>query len=274
MDRISIGIPVYGGGQSKDWWGPLVKQAAEFHSKNIELVNLHVVSSMMTDVARNHIVEEFLKSDAEWLRWLDADNVDKLGSIRRLLDTRKTLVSGIYTKRNDSGDLVAYFSTGEGEYKPVSGYVPGEIFPVDSAGMGGCLVHRSVFEDIQRNYFLFDMSIGGIIAIHKDDLQGDVFDDALTSYDNKVIEGVYYLRLRQTHKKKPFPFFMLGFGRTEDYGFFEMAARCGHRLWLDTGVELGHIGEKVYLPAEARQREVEVLQRHLYEALPLSWGQA
>lgn len=271
MDRVSLGIPAYGS-QSKDWWGPLVKQVAEFHAQNIQLTDLHIVSSMMTDVARNHIVEEFLKSNAEWLRWLDADNVDKLGSIRRLLDTHKSLVTGIYTKRNDSGDLVAYFSIGEGEYTPVThGYTPGEIFPIDSAGMGGCLVHRRVFEDIQRNYFLFDMSIGGIIAIHKDDIQGDVFDDALTNYDNKVIEGLYHLRLRQPHKKKPFPFFMLGFGRTEDYGFFEMAARCGHKLWLDTGVEIGHIGEKVYVPAEARQREVAALQKHFYEARPLSW---
>ena len=272
MDRVSFGIPAYGS-QSKDWWGPLVKQAAELHAQDIQLCDLHVVSSMMTDVARNHIVEEFLQSDAEWLRWLDADNVDKLGSLRRLLDTKKTLVTGIYTKRNDSGDLVAYFSAGEGEYTPVNhGYIPGEIFPIDSAGMGGCLVHRTVFEDIQRNYFLFDMSIGGIIAIHKGDIQGDVFDDAMANYDNKVIEGVYHLRLRQTRKKKPFPFFMLGFGRTEDYGFYEMAARCGHKLWLDTGVEVGHIGGKVYVPAEQRQREVQELRRRFYE--PLAWRQA
>lgn len=259
MDRVSFGIPAYGK-QSKDWWGPLVRQAAELYKQNIELVDLHIVSSMMTDVARNHIVEDFLKTDAEWLRWLDADNVDKLGSVRRLLDTQKTLVTGIYTKRNESGDMVAYFATGEGEYEPVNGYTPGEIFPIDSAGMGGCLVHRSVFEDIQRNYFMLDMSIGGVITVHKDDMQGDVFDDAITDYDNQLIGGLYHLRLRQPRKKKPFPFFMLGFGRTEDYGFFEMAARSGHKLWLDTGVEVGHIGEKVYTPADARERDLQKLR--------------
>jgi hypothetical protein len=268
MDRVSLGIPVYGS-QSKDWWGPLVRQAAELHRQDIELVDLHVVGSMMTDVNRNHIVDDFLKGSAEWLRWLDADNVDKLGSIRRLLDTRKTLVSGIYTKRDDSGDAVAYFATPGGQYQTVSGYTPGEIFPVDAAGLGGCLVHRSVFEDIQRNYFMFDMIGGGVITIHKDDIQGDVFDDALSSSDGKLIDGVLHLRLRQPQQKKPFAFFMLGFGRTEDYGFFEMAARSGHRLWLDTGVELGHLGEKVYTPAEVRQWEVKELQRHFYEALPL-----
>lgn len=267
MERVSLGIPVYGT-QSKEFWGPLLKQAAELHKQEIELCGVHVAASMMTDVNRNHIVEDFLESDVEWLRWIDADNVDKIGSIRRLLDCKKTLVTGLYTKRNESGDLVAYFPAGEGEYEPVPpGYVPGEIFPIGSAGMGGCLVHRSVFEDIQRNYFLFDMTIGGVIAIHKDDIEGDVFDDALTNYDNKVIDGLFHLRLRQPRKKKPFPFFMLGFGRTEDYGFFEMAARCGHKLWLDTGVEIGHIGEKAYTPEYFRNQDAERVQLDYYKSL-------
>lgn len=255
MDRVSIGIPVYGA-QSKDWWGPLVRQVAELYKQNIELVDLHVVGSMATDVSRNHIVDDFLKSDAEWLRWLDADNVDKIGSLRRQLDLKRTLCTGIYTKRNDDGEAVAYFSVDEGQYRTVSGYTPGEIFPIDAAGMGGCLVHRSVFEDIQRSHFVFDMSIGGIIVIHKDDIEGDIFDDSLTNLDNKVVDGIFHLRLRNLKSKRPFPYFMLGFGRTEDYGFFEMAKRSGHTLWMDTGVEIGHIGEKVYIPADAREREL------------------
>jgi hypothetical protein len=259
MDRVSLGIPVYGS-QTKDWWGPLVKQTGELYKQNIELAEVFVSSSMMTDVNRNHIVDDFLKTDVEWLRWLDADNVDKIGALRRLLDTRKTLVTGLYTKRNEKGGAVAYFKTPDGMYSEVSGHTPGEIFPIDAAGMGACLVHRSVFEDIQKNYFMFDMAGGGILTVHKDDIEGDVFDDALADYDNKLIEGTYHLRLRQPRKKKPFPFFMIGFGRTEDYGFFEMAARSGHKLWLDTGVEVGHIGDKVYTPADVRERDLTELR--------------
>lgn len=267
-DKVSIGIPAYGR-QSKDWWGPLVRQAAEFHKQDIELVDLLVIGSMMTDVSRNHIVDDFLKSKAEWLRWLDADNVDMIGSLRRLLDTRKTLVTGVYTKRNESGEPIAYFATPEGEYETVSGYTPGEIFPIDAAGLGGCLVHRQVFEDIQASYRMFNLAGGGVVTVHRDDLQGDVFDDASLPIDGQVLDGVLQLRLRQPKRKHPFAFFMLQFGRTEDYGFFEMAKRAGHQLWLDTGVEIGHIGEKTYKPADARKVEVQELQKHFYKALPL-----
>jgi hypothetical protein len=267
MDRVSLGIPAYGR-QSKDWWGPLVRQAADLHKQGIELVDIHVTGSMMTDQARNHIVDDFLNTDAEWLRWLDADNVDKLGSIRRLLDTRKTLVSGIYTKRNDSGEPIAYFATEEG-YQHLGDYNPGEIIPIEAAGMGGCLVHRSVFEDILASYRMFNLIGGGVVTVHKDDIQGDVFNDALAESDGKAVDGVLHLRLRQMKMRRPFAFFMLGFGRTEDYGFFEMAARVGHKLWLDTGVEIGHIGERTYTPADARERKLGELQKHFYEALPL-----
>ena len=98
MDSVFLGIPVFGT-QPMSWWGPLVKQAADYYKQDIELVDVLPYSSMMVDVNRNHIVDKFLKSGAEWLKWLDADNVELIGTLRRLLDNRKTLVCGVYVKR-------------------------------------------------------------------------------------------------------------------------------------------------------------------------------
>lgn len=267
MDRVSYGIPAYGT-QSPNWWAPLVAQAGGLHKYDIELVRVHVVMGMMTDVSRNSIVEDFLKTDVEWLRWLDADNVDKAGSLRRLLNNRKSLVTGLYTKRDKSLAPLAYFKT-EDSYEQIADFTPGEIIPIDAAGMGGCLVHRSVFEDIQKNYRVFNMLGGGVFTVHKDDIKGDVFDESIDELDGKLVDGVLHLRARQTKTKRPFPFFILMDGRSEDYGFFEMAARSGHQLWLDSGVEIGHLGEKNYTPAESRENEIRELQRIYYEALPL-----
>jgi hypothetical protein len=268
MDRVSYGIPAYGM-QSPNWWAPFVAQAAGLFRYDIELVRVHVAMGMMTDLSRNTIVDQFLKSDVEWLRWLDADNVDKAGSLRRLLDCRKTLVTGLYTKRDESLEPHAYFRT-EDSYERIADYTPGEIIPIEAAGMGGCLVHRSVFEDILKNYRVFNMLGGGVFTIHKDDIHGDVFDESVDELDGKLVDGVLHLRARQTKIKRPFPFFILADGRTEDYGFFEMAARSGHKLWLDSGVEISHLGEKSYSPAQAREKEIRELQKIFYEALPLT----
>lgn len=255
MIKVAIGIPVYGK-QDHTWWGPLVYQASQLYKDGIDLTTIHITASMMTDVNRNAIVDDFLKTDAEYLRWLDADNIDKKGSLRRLIDTQKSLVTGVYTRRNDDGNNIAYFETEDRQYREVKGYTPGEIFPIQAAGMGGCLVHRSVFEDIQKHFVPLDLGIGGMATVNMDDVEGDIMDSATSDDDNKVVDGQYRIRVRQPKEKKRFPFFMLAHGRTEDYGFFEMARLSGHQLWLDTGVEIGHLGTKVYTPADVREREL------------------
>ena len=250
MDKVFIGVPVFGA-QPRSFWLPLARECAHLHEQGIQLVNLFAAESMMTDVNRNYIVKEFLKSGADWLKWLDADNVDHIHSIRRLLDTHKTLVTGVYVKRQDKAEPVVYTKTLAGNYVTMADYVPGQIRPVAAAGLGGCLVHRSVFEDIPKNYRMFDqVPGGGVTLIHKDDIIGDVFDDATHEHDWKVVDGVQHRRLRVPKEEKPFSYFILKDWRTEDLGFFECAARSGHQLWCDTGVEIGHIGEKIYNPRD------------------------
>ncbi len=252
MIKVCYGIPVYGT-QGKAWWGPLVENSASMYKFGIEIVPIPPFESMMVDFSRNHIVDAFLKTDAEWLKWIDADNVESEGSLRRLLNTQKTLVSGVYTKRNiDKPEPLVYVRNQWGAYDIWENFTPGEIVPVDAAGMGACLVHRSVFEDIQKNYRMLDLATGGVRLFHKDDIQGDILDNAIGEDDGKVIDGVFHQRVRMPTQDKVFSFFLLGDGRTEDYGFFECAKRSGHQLWVDTGVEAGHIGEFIHNPKDWR----------------------
>ncbi len=252
MIKVAFGIPAYGA-QGKNWWGPLVESVSVLHAQGIELVNIPPFESMMVDISRNHIVDTFLKSDAEWLKWIDADNVETMGSLRRLLDTQKTLVTGVYVKRKmEKPEPLVYLRTESGRYNILENFTPGEILPIDAAGMGACLVHRSVFEDIRKNYRMLDLASGGIRVFHKDDIQGDIFDHTSDDNDGKVIDGVHHQRVRMS-SVEVFAYFILGDGRTEDYGFFECAKRSGHQLWADTSVEAGHIGEYIHKPKDWRK---------------------
>lgn len=246
MDKVYIGIPSYGT-QPRSFWLPLAREAGNLYKQDIELVDIWAAESMMADVNRNYIVKKFLESGADWLKWIDADNVDKLFSIRRLLDTKKPLVTGIYVKRQEEAEPVIYQKNKDGEYYPLQDWTRGQIIKVESAGLGGALVHRSVFEEVSSNYRMLDIVPGGgVVTVHKDDVTGDINDDVIGEQDGKVLDGVLHTRLRLPKKEKPFPYFMLKDGRTEDLGFFEMTQRCGIDLWCDTGVEIGHIGEKIY----------------------------
>jgi hypothetical protein len=214
---------------------------------------------MMTDMARNEVVNRFLATEAEWLQWIDADNTVSVGMIRRLLDTKKSLVTGVYVKRDEKNpEPILYLSGNDGMYQNLTTWRRGEILPIDAAGLGGCLVHRSVFDDVKKNYRILERVNGGIVVVHKDDIDGDIFDESKNT-DGKVIEGSYHDRLQIPKHKHTFPYFMIEYARTEDYGFFERARRVGHSLWADTSVELGHVGKHIHKPEDWRK-----LQRHMY----------
>lgn len=241
--KIAFGIPTYGS-QEPAWWAPFVRQVGRLHQYDIEFVDVFVHSTMRTDGNRNWIARNFLQSDAEWLFWVDADNINPVASIRRLLDTAsngKTLVSGLYFTKEKNPIPVVYVHAKDGRYRPLTQWERGEIIPIEAAGMNCCLMHRSVLEDIDKHYVALRMTYGGDIAVHRDDIVGDVFEDVGDPTDNKVIDGQWRFRVYSPAEPVNVPFFELRFGRTEDMGFFEKARRVGHRLWLDTSVECGHL---------------------------------
>lgn len=242
MDKICLGLPAYGA-QTPNWWKPLLIQVSELYKQNIELVDILDATVMATDYARNSISYRFLDTDAEWLMWIDADNTLPLGTIRRLLDTGKSLVTGVYVSRVGEVKPIAYHRYSDGTYENIPEWRRGEIIPVDAAGMGATLTHRSVFEDILKDYRVLSRSSGGLLTVRKDGIIGDIFDDAAEPNDGKVVNGVLQERVYQTRKKLRVPFFYLEMGRTEDFPFYEMAKSVGHQLWLDTSVEVGHLQE-------------------------------
>lgn len=250
--KIAFGIPVYGP-QEWQWWRPLVQSAAALAAHGIELVDIFVEDSMATDRNRNGIVRRCMASAAEWLVWIDADNINPLQAVKQLLDTAsdgKKLVSGIYYAKTEEAHYapIAYlreelgtFGQQVNDYRPLNGWNRGEILAIDAAGMNCCLSHRSVYEDIDKAYQVLRLASGGYIAVHRDDVQGDVFDNGHAPTDGQVIEGVWHQRMYPPEAPIDVPFFELRFARTEDYGFFEKAKRVGHQLWLDTAVECGHM---------------------------------
>lgn len=257
MDKVCLGIPSYGP-QPPDWWVPFSKMVSVLHKQDIEIVDVIQHGSMMTDNNRNAIVRKFLDTEADWLFWVDADNQNPLGAVRSLLDAAgsdRTLVCGLYYLKQDPTSPVAYRKVEDGRYDPIQGWRPGEIISIDAAGMNCVLSRRSVYEDIDKNFVPLQVMHGGLIAVHKDDIEGDVFEGTMEDTDNKVVDGVLHWRVFQTDRDTPF--FSLGYGRTEDFDFFEKAARCGHQLWCDTRVEAGHLRYEAVSGADYRRQQRE-----------------
>lgn len=241
--RISIGLAAYGT-QPPEWWAPFANMCGTLKHYDIDLAGIHLAKTMLTDSNRNQVVELFMKTDSEWLLWVDTDNIFPPGGVRRLLDTQLPFVSGVYYLKSEPYTPVAYWRQANNRYEPIHDWNPGEIIPVAMAGMGAVLTHRSVYETIEKQFEVLQTWDGALITVHKDDIRGSIPKKIDLEDKPRVMEGVYRY---QVHKPDfeigAWPHFRLESGRTEDVIFYENALRAGIQPYVDTGVEVGHIGQ-------------------------------
>jgi hypothetical protein len=261
MDKISIGIPVYGP-QPANWWAPLVSMTANLHKQDIDLTGLLTATSMATDINRNSIVEEFLNTTNDWLVWIDGDNPMPTHGIRRLLDTAKdgkTIVSGIYYQKAEPYIPVVFRRLPNNRYTELNEWNHGEIIEIDMAGMGCCVTHRSVFEDMREQFVPMQRWAGGIVPVHRDDIKGSIPESSGVARP-RFRDGQWHETYSrpEPHAIRFWPWFYLEYGKTEDVTFYENAQRAGHFAYCDTSVESPHIGTwkvdgQVYRKAKAER---------------------
>ena len=256
MVRVNLGIPTYRD-QPPEFWLPFAAFCIDCAKYGIEIVEPLQVGAMMTDKARNNIVRRHLKTDVDWLYWIDDDNVNRAQSLRTLLDHEKKLIGGLYFNRG-TFDPIAYTRNEQGLYSPIQNFMKGCIVQADAGGMNGLLTHRSVYEDIDDNYTCFNRRTGGVVAVHQDDIIGNPAHEQLESEnDGKVVDGVYHEGVWGSDMDVPF--FLLQNSRTEDIEFFEMAQRVGYEYWIDTSIEAPHLTTGEVTGEDYRRKRYENL---------------
>jgi hypothetical protein len=260
LAKVAIGIPAYGP-QSLAFSLSLADFQARARKYGIELIGENGTAipfsrvTMATDRNRNGIVRAMLKTDFEWSYWWDTDNTNPANSIAMFLRNateEKKIWCGVYCAKNKKGGPIAYYQTWDGRYAQLDYWNRGEILKLDMTGMNGVLVHREVYEKIDREFVALQRvgvkdgvvhHGGGVVAVHKDDIVGPIDDNAIHPDDGKIINGVWHERMIYPQAPTDVPFFALEFNRTEDAWFYEMVRRCGYDIWCDTAVVSGHLKE-------------------------------
>lgn len=221
---------------------------------------------------RNSIGTAFLKSDLEWLLMVDDDMLLPVGStevfrahtgfdfpekfmawnaLDRLMSHGKTLVGALYFGRQSKNDP-AVFNEAAGN-KQINDFL--RRGPVDElrqtrwVGTGCMLIHRKVFEDIEKKFPRLARKNGN---------EGNWF----TSTEAGLLERLEALRDRFLGKRlggeEAYELLAglekslalakqentLGLG--EDVSFCLRAAEAGHPAFVDLGLRVGHIGNHCY----------------------------
>lgn len=165
--------------------------------------------------ARNHAVADFLKTDCEYLHFIDNDilfDAAAIAAIRR--HGGRDIVVGIYAKKTERVACV-YNSLPEGN--PPPDHLG--LMEIAYGGTGFMRIHRRVFERM--------------IAAHSELAYVCDFDGS-TKWDVFGM-GVADCPVRG-HRRY----------LTEDWLFCARARALGLHVWADTTIELGHIGTAVY----------------------------
>ncbi len=144
----------------------------------ITIVDIGVTHRQMIDDARNNLTETFLSTPTDWLFWMDSDMTfpkDTLVELFRVAEEKDAkMVTGVYYQRKGLNFPVLWSrgddlesgrkSCDDSTRAATNKYVGAFLFPhpdkkeaarAHAAGFGCVLVHRTVFETLDRPWFQF-----------------------------------------------------------------------------------------------------------------------
>jgi glycosyltransferase involved in cell wall biosynthesis len=114
--------------------------------------DIHFLSGMPFDHARNTACDSALKGNFQWLFFLDDDVLLPPDTIPKLMSRNADIVSGLYYRRSPPIAPVALIDT-----KPrptfIGSFNAGDCFEVDLVGAGCLLIHRRVLEAMKWPWF-------------------------------------------------------------------------------------------------------------------------
>lgn len=213
---------------------------------------------------RNVCGEVFLKSNCEWMLFIDDDMVVPFGdagwfqqhtgfkfekkflafhAIDRLMAANKTIVGALYFGRHSSAPPVFCEGT------ELAGYCRkgphDEVRATKWVGTGCFLVHRSVFEDISKK---FPRLVGNWFTSTEASLVDDVTQVQSILSDGSLDGNKAYAALNSLNTALARSQHENNLGMGEDVSFCSRALAAGHTPYVDLGLICGHIGFCVYGP--------------------------
>lgn len=207
-----------------------------FTARSSRICTVIRIGGSLLSRQRNEVVQAFLDdNDAEWLFFIDSDETitpeafDKLCAAAH--ETQRPVVAGLYFAAWETGDTyptptpMILRKNDTGRYNPIWDIPADAVIPIDAAGTGALLIHRSVLVAIREASnatMLKDHEAGRWCWFRDMPVAGDWFG-----------EDIYFCR------------------RVRDLGFPMVAA---------TGARLGHhktywLSDRQY--AQARERAVD-----------------
>ena len=153
--------------------GGMINTLLNLKNLDIELDSMHNIIGNLIYKQRQQMADEWINTKGDWLLWVDSDVVISPDILKKLWDTANKVthpvVCGVYfVTPNPNMSLmtpVPCIFTDDGEYNaPIHPLPENQVIKIDTAGLGLCLMHRSVLEKLEKPYdgIYFDVSMGKV----------------------------------------------------------------------------------------------------------------
>lgn len=196
-----------------------------------EYVKKYIVVGNILTFQRNQCIAYM---EGDWVLFLDSDMTWQPRDIGTLVETQRKfdldIVGGLCFQRGDPYQPTMYKTTPFGGYTYMEKWDEDAAVEVDATGMAFCLVHKRTFDKILRHH------------------TGEGFPD----FDVR------------TQKRSSPPFFRWEEEVGEDFLFCREAKEAGCRIFVDTSVKVGHVGQHV-ITEETFLREIAFRPREATE---------
>ena len=213
---ILISLPCYGGLVNEKTTTSLFNLGKLLVRNQIEHGIMTVANESLITHGRSRIANFFVNNtEFEYLCCLDADVAFSPEDMLKLYSYQKPIVSASYPMK--TLPLRHCYEL----YNPVK--LCGNLVKIGGIGMGFVLIHRSVFEKLNKHYSELKYFPG------------------LNNSNYPITEGEYhnsYHYFAEMNKEGKY----LG----EDMSFFHRVSDIGYDVWMDTSIELQHIGSHVF----------------------------
>jgi hypothetical protein len=151
--------------------GGIINVLLNLEAMGIKRGSVHNIIGNQIHKQRQHLIDEWEKTNNDWLLWVDSDVVLTRETVELLWQTadkdKMPVVCGIYfVSPNPNFPLmtpVPCVFTDNGEYNtPIHPLPANKVIKIDVAGLGLCLMHKSVIQKLKEPYdgIYFDVSMG------------------------------------------------------------------------------------------------------------------
>jgi len=233
MAHIMVCTPMYGGMATGHYVQSILSMTGHFSSLGHKVSCAFMFNESLIQRARNNMAHQFLKSEADYLFWIDADIKFRSEDALRMLIADKDVIGGIYPKKEINWGMVKEAAKADKDNLQnfTGSFVVNLINPTNSSvvvkrdepcevaalGTGFMLIKRHVLEKLKKK-----------VKVFKNDMSAMAHGEEIHEFFGVPIDKESGRLL------------------SEDYDFCHKWRKAGGKVYAAPWCQLGHMGSYLF----------------------------